>query len=159
MGRETIGKLSTELLHKDTKSDHTAGEQMVEQLENYESNFFECVNRGKGMFPGDFYVVVITKREKLFANVLRNFFFPTLACPTPTWDQIVYKYTRKDESHDLIWVIPDKHTCGFMIENRLALDLSQQQLLKFVMDFKDGSLDRKARTLNGESLIIDTKIA
>lgn len=157
MARETIGKLSTELLQKDTHSDHTAGEQMEKQLENFEENFFECINRGKSMFPGDFYIIVITKRERLFANVLRNFFFPTLACPTPTWDQIVYKYNRKDESHDFLWVIPDKESCNFIASNRLSLDLSQQELVKFVLDFMDGSLDKKARILNGEPLIIPTK--
>lgn len=157
MERDTIGKLSTELLQKDTVSDHSVGEQMQEQLSDYEDNVLACINRGKDYFTGDFYVVVITKRERLMQNVLRHYFFPRISCPTPDYDQAVYKYTHADEQIEFLWVIPDKESCFYMRDNRLNLGTEQNQLLLFVLDFLDGSLDKKARVLNGELLV--TKVA
>lgn len=159
MEKDTIGKLSSELLQKDTVSDHSAGEQMQEQLSEYEHNIFECVGRGKTDFAADFYVVVITKREKLMPNVLRHYFFPRISCPTPTWDQAVYKYTRLYDAIDFMWVIPDKDTCLFMRDNKAEIGLEQRQLLTFVLEFLDGTLDKKARVLNGEQPLPVEKVA
>lgn len=159
MERDTVGKLSTELLQKDVYADYTAGEQMQEQLSDYENNIFECVNRGKVDFAGDFYVVVITKRERLMQNVLRHYFFPRISCPTPDYDQTVYRYIKTDEHLEFMWVIPNKQSCFDIRDNRLSLDLSQNQLLQFVLDFLDGTLDKKARALNNEPIVNIGKVA
>lgn len=159
MERDTIGKLSTKLLQQDVYADHSAGEQMQEQLSEYESNVFECVNRGKADYNADFYVVVISKREKLMPNVLRHYFFHRISCPTPDYDQTVYKYTRADDALDFMWVIPDKQSCFEIRNNKLQLDLSQHQLLQFVLDFFDGTLDKKAKILNNEPLVNIGKVA
>ena len=153
MERNTVGKLSTDLLQKDIYSDHSVGEQMQEQLSDYESNVLECVARGKDFYPGDFYLIVITKREKLMQNVLRHYFFHRLSCPTPDYDQALYKYNRKDESLEFMWVIPAKEVCFEMRDRRLEIGLEQRELLQFVLDFIDGTLDKKSRILNGEPLI------
>jgi hypothetical protein len=154
MGRETVGKLSSELLQRDTYADHSAGEQMEAQLVNYESNVFDRVAHGKATYPGDFYIVVIAKREKLMPNTFRLYYFHRLTCPTPDYDQTVYRYIRADDRVEFLWVVPAKPVIQEMIANRLELDSSVSQLLKFVLEFVDGTLDRKARLLNGESLII-----
>jgi hypothetical protein len=159
MERDTVGKLSTELLQRDTQADHSVGEQMQEQLSEYEANVFECAGRGKIAHSGDFYVVVITKRERLMQNVLRHYFFPRISCPTPDYDQAVYKYTHKDDSLDLLWIVPDWQAVGDIRNNKFTLDLSYRELLQFVLDFSDGTLDKKARILNHEPLTVIAKIA
>jgi hypothetical protein len=152
--RDTVGKLSSELLQTDTYADHSAGEQMQEQLKDYETNVFDCVARGKTCYSTDFYVVVITKRERLMQNVIRHYFFHRSTCPTPDYDQTVYKYNKKDDSIEFMWVIPAKPIVEELNAHKTEVDLSVSQLLKFVLEFVDGTLDKKARALNGEIIIV-----
>jgi hypothetical protein len=153
MERDTVGKLSAELLQQDVHGDHSVGEQMHEQLGDYEKNILDCIDRGKTDFPGDFYIVVITKREKLMPNVLRHYFFPRISCPTPDYDQVLYKYYHSDDRIELVWVVPDKYACADLKANAINLDPQLTDLLQFVLDFSDGTLDKKARALNGEIIV------
>lgn len=153
MERETVGKLSSDLLQKEEKYDHSVLEQMQEQLTGFEDHFYSALNAGKNNYPGDFFIVVITKRERLMSNVIRNYFFSRESCPTPTCDQAVYKYHRTDDRVEFIWVLPSKEGCADLYNNRLYVDISLNKLLGYVLDFENGSLDKKARVLNNESLI------
>lgn len=110
----------------------------------------ECPTREAHL--GDFYVVVLLKKEKLLENVLRNYFVQTLSCPTPTWDQTVYKYHASDEKLEYLWTVPDRETCLIFQENALEIVPEERWLLKNVLEFHDGTLLRKARELNGENL-------
>src|ERR1700691_2980131 len=107
MNRETVGKISSELLQKEPETRDPI-EIQREVHKQYEAEIFECIERGKKLFPGDFYVEVVTKKERLMQNVLRNYYFPILACPTPTYDQTVYKYHFWDERIEFLWVVPAK---------------------------------------------------
>lgn len=146
----TVGSHSYELQQKSHDIDHSPNEQMAEQLKDYDKNMEECVARSKKDFDGDFYVVVITKKERLMQNVIRNFFTGRKSCPTPEYDQSVYTYDRKLGHIKLLWVVPSKDTCFYMIQNALTLPSDQRVLLEFVMDFADNTLLRKAKELNGE---------
>lgn len=148
--KKTIGKISTELIKKDTSVDHSPIEQMRESLTDYDSNIYECIERGKRDYSRDFYVVVITKKERLMPNVLRNYFTNRLSCPTPQFDQAVYKYNYRDEIIEFLWVIPAKDICEQFLNNALLVDDSQKELLSYIVDFVDGTLDRKSMILNGE---------
>ncbi len=151
--KRTVGEVSAELLQRDVHGDVTAGEQMRESLSEYERFLLECVDLGKAKHPDDFYVVVHITREQVAANVLRNRFFHTHACPTPTWDQVVYKYHRKDERIEFLWSIPCKEACEDLKAHALDLDPAFNELLQFVLDFSDGTLDKKAMALNGEIFV------
>jgi len=150
--RETVGKVSSDLIVKPVEAENSY-EQMTEQLSDWDKNIYECVNRCKIDYPGDFYVVVITKKEKLMQNVIRNYFFGTNSCPTPTWDQTVFAYNRSDESIDFLWTIPDKITCMTFKWYPKLVPAEEYQLLKFVLEFEDGTLLEIAKKRNGE---IDT---
>lgn len=154
MKRETIGKVATDLMAQRTH-EVSAIDQMRESLTDYEKNVWECVDRCKKDFPGDFYIVVITKNEKLLPNVFRNFFYGRLSCPTPDYDQTVYKYKRKDDEVVFMWVIPARNACFHLKNNALEVDRQEQELLKFVLAFDDGTLFKLAKELNGE-VDIDT---
>lgn len=147
--RETVGKVSSDLIVKPVEAENSY-EQMTEQLSDWDKNIYECVNRCKVDYPGDFYVVVITKKEKLMQNVIRNYFFGTNSCPTPTWDQTVFAYNRSDDSIDFLWTVPDKSTCFVFSNYKTLVRPEEHQLLKYVLDFEDGTLLQIARTRNGE---------
>lgn len=150
MQKETVGKLSLDLLNGAQELDHSSHEQMQQQLEDYERNVLECVASGKKIYPHDFYLVVETKKEPKLQNVLRNYFFHRSTCPTPTYDNVVYKYHRKDEQVEFLWVLPSKETYKMLLNHALEITPDQRELLQFVLDDQDGTLLRKCKSLNGE---------
>jgi len=150
--RETVGKIARDLLVKQGKDYRapTPNEAMSEQLSEYDKNIFECIETNKKKLQSDFYVVVLTKKEKVAKNILRNYFFARLSCPTPNYDQVVYSYDIKKDKVEFLWVVPDRETCKFMIANKTATPKDQWELLFNVLKFADGSLFRQAKSLNGE---------
>lgn len=148
---ETVGSASYRLSLKNSTTTHTPIEQMREQLSEYEKEIVKCYNRYKSVFLGDFYVVVAVKREKLMPNVLRNMFFGTKACPTPNYDQTVYKYNRIKDELELLWVLPDRESSIEMRDHSKEVPPEMYTLLSYVLSFNDGSLFELAKHLNGES--------
>lgn len=121
---------------------------------DYEKNVLECISRALKACDSDFYVVVLTKKERLLQNVLRHYFFYRLSCPTSQYDQAVYRYRRVDNHLEFLWVVPSKDTCEMYRDNRAQVAPEEYGLLDFVLKFYDGTLDRLAKSLNGEEVII-----
>ncbi len=151
MTREkTVGQISTELKENSLDNTHTAEDQMREQLDKYERDIFKAVEDAKQKFSDDFYVVALTKKERLMDNVIRIYFFARLSCPTPEYDQAVYFYDRKLDTILFLWVVPSKHTCEMYKEDALNVPKEERQLLKYVLDFEDGTLLKYAKIRNKE---------
>jgi hypothetical protein len=148
--KEKVGKIAHDLL---TKADdkHTVIDQMREQLSDYDRNLYISIEEGKKKWSSDFYVVVLTKKERLMENVIRNYFIGRLTCPTPEYDQVVYKYNHKSEIIDFLWVVPAKDVCRYMLQNALNLPESERDLLNFVIKFDNGELLKQSKKLNGEA--------
>jgi len=150
MTRETVGKIATDLASK-TLETRDPIEIERELHKDYEKNVLECIERGKKDFINtDFFVVVITKKEPLMQNVLRHYYFPRLSCPTPDYDQTVYRYVYATDKIEFIWTIPARDTCFMLKNNKLQVAPSEYGLLDFVLKFDDGTLRRLAKKLNGE---------
>ncbi len=155
--RKTVGALSAELIRKETEGLY-AIEVQQEMTKDFEQNVILAVESGRKKHEGDFYVVVITKRERLLNNVIRNYFFTRESCPTPNWEQVVYKYCKKDNSTTFLWVVPNAEACDYLTRNAAYVIPAERELLKFVLMLNDGSLDALAKKLNGErkdSLLVD----
>lgn len=149
--REKLGKIASDLLQKEPESRDPI-ELEREMHKDYEENVIECIRQHQNIFPGDFYVVVLTKNERVMANVFRNFFFARVSCPSPEYDQAVYRYTRIDDLVDFLWVIPSKPAVEYLKQNKAYIDPGEYDLLKFVLDFEDGTLLRISKRLNGEKI-------
>ena len=149
MTRDTVGKISQELLQKEPETRDPI-EIQREVHKQYEKNIIDCIDRHKGVYTGDFYLEVITKKERLMQNVLRNYFFATQECPTPTYDQTVYKYHRATDTPEFLWVVPAKDICEMLTINAIDVAKSERELLNFVLEFNDGTLLKRAKKLNGE---------
>jgi len=149
----TVGKVAIALQEKagNATSTHSVVDQTQSQTSEYLDNLIQCVNENKPKIVGNFYVVVITKKEKLLENVLRNYFFSRMTCPTPDYDQALFYYDAKADQISFIWVIPDKETCVMMIKNMGQIAPEEHELLQFVIDFSSGKLFQLAKKLNGES--------
>lgn len=147
--KKTVGAVSAALLQQESP-ERSPIELERAMHEDYEKNFFACLETHKKVFNGDFYIVVLTKRERLMPNVLRNYFMARLSCPTPEWDQAVYRYHHRDERIEFLWVVPSKDSCEHLAAHRLEVAPEEQGLLYYVLQFLDGDLLRKAQQLNGE---------
>jgi len=150
MARETVGKISQDLLKK--KPDTDCPIELERSLhKDYEANILECFDRAKKSISHDFFIVVLTKKEPLLENVLRHYFFWRVSCPTPDYDQTVYRYSKKKDKLSFLWVIPSRETCLTFIENKQRIVPTEYGLLEFVLKFEDGTLAKKAKRLNKES--------
>ena len=119
--KPTMGQVSTDLLKSSLDDTHSAHEQMREQLSDYDKGIYDCLERYCKAWPHkDFYLVVVTKRERLLKNVFRNYFFGCHACPTPTYDQTVYHYHAKDDYLEFLWVLPSKQAAFQLLHDPSA---------------------------------------
>jgi len=156
--RKTVGELSLDLSKKAPDAQN-AIDQMREQLSEYEENVLKCIKNNRNKYEKEFYVVVLTKKERLMQNVLRGFYFARKTCPTPDYDQAVYRYTKSGDHLEFLWVIPSADTVNLMKNNVAYVPSDQYALLGFVLKFVDGTLLDFAKKQNKEkrdSNIIDT---
>lgn len=168
MTKKTVGTISSELLKSTPQTLDPIEIQRATEKEYLDNLIWsvkhaqkkvECSHlEGHDMckdriaFDGDFFIAVLLKKEKLLQNVLRNYFVPTLTCPTPTYDQTIYKYDNKKDDVEYLWTIPDKETCLTFLENKDKIVKEELQLLSYILQFNDGTLYRLAKKLNGESM-------
>lgn len=149
--RDTLGKISSELSQKEPET-RSVVELERSMQEDYLDNLKECITTHQKLFPGDFYIVVITKNEKLMPNVFRNYFSARMSCPTPEYDQSVFKYVKASEHVEYLWTVPSKDTCIHLKENAQYVVKEEQELLRFVLHFLDGTLLNVSKHLNGEKV-------
>lgn len=147
----TVGQAAIDLMQKEHEQ-LCPIEYEQEIHKTYENEMYSCIERGRKKYNEDFFVVVLKKRERLLDPVYRAYFVPRKSCPTPTYDQIVYKHHFKNNITEFIWVIPDLETATVFKRSVLDIVPEEHELLKFVLDFYDGTLDALARTLNNEGV-------
>lgn len=148
--RETVGKISSDLLKKIPVTNDPIEIERAMHSE-YVKNIIDCINDAPASFGNDLFIVVITKKEPLMPNVLRNYFLARTTCPTPDYDQTVYTYQKDADDLRFLWVIPSKDACLYLKDNALSVSAEEKQLLRFVLDFADGTLYKLAKKLNGET--------
>ena len=166
--KQTVGKIASDLLLKTPDSNDPIEIQRATEAE-YLQNLEWCVKHAlkkidcssiaghddckkRVAFDGDFYVAALLKKEKLLQNVLRNYFVATKSCPTPTFDQTIYKYNAQKEAIEFLWVVPDQETALTLKENKQIVVPAEHGLLQFVLDYYDGNLHRICKKLNGETM-------
>jgi len=142
----TVGEQCLKVAYKEPES----RELQREMQKEYIDNLTQTVLSFRKDNPGNFYIVQLTKRERLLENVLRNYFFCRFTCPTPEYDQSVFNYNPTRESIEYLWTVPDKDTCEHLRDNALTVDPEERQLLDFVLSFYSGELLNLAKRLNGE---------
>ena len=149
MKRDTVGKISSDLSQK-TPESRDPIEIQREMTKDYIDNLVECVEIHRKKCNISFYVVVITKNEKLMPNVFRNYFAARESCPTPDYDQSVYRFNKDAEQLEYLWTLPAKDVIYHLKDNALLVHSEERELLNFCMEFLDGRLDKLAKQLNGE---------
>jgi len=151
--KKTVGAHAVELQQKKDEKINPIDLQREIHKGNTNEDSFEnqvrvAVERGMKDLEGDFYIVVLFKKERLLKNIIRQYFFPRISCPTPEYDQIVYQYERKTEKLEMLWVVPDKQSTIDLPLMASYLPHEQSELVGFVRDFNSGKLDRVCEKLN-----------
>lgn len=151
--KKTVGAIASELQQKAPETRDPI-EIQREVHKEYIDNLKEAVDRGLKTMKHDFFVVVLLKREKLLENILRNYFAERSSCPTPDYDQSVYKYHHQSGNLEYLWTIPDKETCLVFLNNVDKIVPEEKLLLEFVVNFYNGELMRLCNKMNGDPDII-----
>ena len=151
MDNETIGSVASKLILQQGGDSHAAHEQMQDQLDEYIPNLIECVENGKKNRFGDFFVEVITKKEKLLSNVLRNYFINRGTCPTPDFDQTVFRYNRADDNVEFLWCVPAPSVCIELMQDIKNTPPEEEELVNTIINFSNGTLLERARKYNKET--------
>lgn len=100
---------------------------------------------------GDFYVEACFRMNAIMPDVTEVYFKSRHTCPTPFYDQSAFRYDRRNERIVFLWHIPSKKECDYYVEFALSLRDDEKEAAKFVFDFRDGTLLRLAKKLNGET--------
>lgn len=147
--KKTVGKIATELQQQNTEKINIIDQQRQMQ-KDYMNDLMVAVDRGCNLFDGDFFIHVETKLEKLLSNVIRNYFIPRLTCPTPNYDQTVFRYNRKDGRIEYLWTIPDRETSHHLLDHANEVVQEEKELLNFIAKFANGTLFRMCKKYNNE---------
>lgn len=149
--RETVGALSSKLLMSEPSTRDPRDVEASRQ-QSYIKCMLDFIEKERHKYGKDFYIEVQLRANRLMPNVFRNQFISKECCPTPTWDQTVYKYHFIPDDLEFLWTVPDKWLCKNMPNHVLEVPESEHELLKFVLDFNDGTLFKRMKQLNGEHL-------
>lgn len=174
MKKKTVGAIASEAFEKDSghiNPQEIQRAQEKEYLANLEWAILhaqkkvpcaneECATACKDRVgtTGSFFVQVLLKKEKLLENVLRAYFIPTSVCPTPTYDQTLFRYDHEKETATFVWAIPDRDTCETFKENVEKIVPEEQQLLLCVLKFYDGTYYRMMKEFNGEAMHLGAEL-
>lgn len=156
--KETIGK--TVAKHQKEKSRETGTANVMEladyhlEKSDYMGELQRTVleNRDKDYFVGeDFFLEVITRKDKLLPDTLRNQFVAKKKCPSPAPASAAFQYIHSSEEIVFLWQLPRMEKCQELYENREKVVKEEQELLGYVIEFFNGDLMELAQTLSGET--------
>jgi hypothetical protein len=146
---QTVGKIATDLSAKGHDS-NTVIDVQRELQKDYMASVWECINRHLSLYSGDFYVQIVTKREKLLENVFRNYFMAHQWCPSPDYNQSMFKFHRSSNRLEYLWTLPDPETAIYLVRNASKLPPEEKELLFYVLCDYNGTLLKRAKSFNGE---------
>ncbi len=111
-------------------------------------NLIEFAGKKALEFKKDYFVMMLSKQEKILERVIRDRIFALHACPTPNYGQTLWKYHYHEARLEFIWTVPPKDVVSFL--KRYPVEMSDMcgDLIRQVLDFIDGTLDRKTVELN-----------
>ena len=151
MEKKTVGAIVSELSQKQPETlDPIEIQRATEQ--DYIKNLTEAVDRGYQRYKTSFFIEVQTKDEKILQNTFRLYFIDRKSCPTPNYDQTVYRFNYEKGQIEYIWTVPDRETCFHLLEHANEVVKEEQELLKYIIKFANGSLFMISKQYNNEKL-------
>ncbi len=102
----------------------------------------------------DFYIVLVPTNERTAQMDPADFYFVRRSCPTPAYNQNVFKYHVSDKSLEFLWSIPRKARYWQLYANRnkYMTDPVMKSRTSFVVMMESGKLLEWVAQENGEDL-------
>lgn len=102
----------------------------------------------------DFYIVLVPTHERTAQMDPADFFFVRRSCPTPAYNQNVFKYHTSDKTIEFLWSIPRKAKYYQLYNNRnkYLTDPVLKSRTSFVVMMENGELEKWVAKENGEDL-------
>lgn len=147
--KRTVGEQALEIFKTGAQESSPIALQQ-EMTRDYYQNLIDCALKDRKSYKGRFFIVVITKNERLLPNVFRNYFYSRHTCPTPDYDQSVFRYNNLSEEIEYLWTIPSQDACLHLLAHVNEVHRDEHELLSYVIDFKKGKLFTLAKKLNRE---------
>lgn len=148
--KETVGKIYTQLKNK--IQDKATSEEVVSAIGgDFMPKLVEMIEKDKYKFRKVFYVEVCIFMNPIMPDVPEYRMRARHTCPTPFHDRGVFKYDYTEDAIHFLWFVPSPKECHYLTDNALKLHDSEKQALQTVLDYKDGTLLRLAKKLNGET--------
>lgn len=166
---KTAGKELTEHLSKVTTLDSFTPAELADEMlaKDFDRHMTNWIREGSNVFTGDFFVVLNLKRERSLSTYFCNkecgndecpgcqmiqpiHTIPEVrqTCPDPFYDQSVWHYHRNEERLEYLWTVPDIGTTKLFKDDPLNCPADEVQLRGFVLDYCDGTLQKRANKLN-----------
>lgn len=147
--RETVGAIYAKL--KSQQQDKVDVFEFVNATQaDFMPRLIEMINRDKQKTDKDFFVEVCIRRNAFMPDVFETYMKSRHTCPTPFYDRSVFQYDRHNDRIIFLWHIPSLEECDYYLQNILHLRPDEKEAFKDVLDFKEGTLLRKAKQLNSE---------
>jgi hypothetical protein len=102
---------------------------------------------------------MLTKVERI-GNAVRTFVLARHSCPTPTYQQAVWKFNHESGTLEFMWSIPDKILYYYLLHNKTKLlaDKQYADTVKFVILMESGELLDWVKRENNEKIDAVIKI-
>lgn len=100
----------------------------------------------------DFYVVCMQMEERMLMKKPKFMFFARHSCPTPIFQQSVWKYHHLSKDLEYLWTICDKLTFNAMLQNpqKYINNAEYGNQCKFVHLMANGELESWVKKENSE---------
>jgi len=100
----------------------------------------------------DFYLVLVMTNDPGQDNKPVDRIFVRLSCPTPAYNQVVYKYHHKSSSLEYLWTLPRKAIYESVIANKVyyLTNKATKVLASWCLMLESGKLLEWAKKENGE---------
>jgi hypothetical protein len=137
---------------------HSDDDDVIEYRRKIEpeiiKNIHETIAKAKDQdqYRGkDFYICLLMKTERM-GNIPRTFVLARKSCPTPTYQQSVWKYHRNSGELEFLWAIPEKILYYHIYHNahKYIQDKECAGLAKFILLMESGELEEWVIKENGE---------
>jgi hypothetical protein len=118
----------------------------------YLDELYSNIEKGKELYPQEpyFFIEVFTRQDKIMLRTLVSTFVARITCPTPAFNQTVYRYIKSEDVLEYVWTVPSNERCLYYLKNPISANEGERALIGFVHDLKDGTLEKIARELNHE---------
>lgn len=99
-----------------------------------------------------FYIMMVQTNSRDELKTPENKFFVRRSCPSPGYNQHVYKYHHVSGSLEYLWCIPRKNNYYHIWNNRLKYlyNPATKRLATFVISMESGELLKWVKKENGE---------